>query len=82
MNNSKNEQLYWHCLKCGAHDPVKIASDKDQPVLLDYMPCTTCNNGMVYAVTIRLGAAYEQGLALGLSVEEAWSRAKDKVLRA
>lgn len=76
------EQLYWHCLHCGANDPVEPTGDVGPTgeavsyVLGDHEPCITCGDGTAHVVTIRLGAAYEQGLALGLGIKGAWARAQ------
>ena len=64
--------LYWHCLKCGAHDPVEPT---DESALGDSEKCITCGDGMAHVVTTRTGAKYEQGRALGLDIDTAWSRA-------
>ena len=68
--------LYWHCLQCGAHDPVEPTGDVEQYVLGDHEPCITCGDGTAHVMTVRLGAAFEQGLALGMGVRSAWARAK------
>lgn len=65
--------LYWHCLQCGAHESV--AASTPEYKLGDWEKCIDCG-GQCYVMTLKLGAAYEQGLALGLSRDEAWSRAK------
>jgi hypothetical protein len=73
-------ELYWHCLQCGAHDPVEPTGGEEY-ALLDHEKCTECGDGAAHVVTLKLGAAYEQGRALGMSIADAWKRAKAKVLR-
>ena len=70
--------LYWHCLQCGNHEPVEDTggSEEEQYMLGDCEPCIYCGDGTAHVVTLRMGAAYEQGRALGMSVREAWERAK------
>ena len=73
-----NEQeLYWHCLQCGAHDPVEPTggTERDQYALGDHEPCITCGDGTAHVVTLRMGACYEQGRALGMCIRDAWERA-------
>jgi len=80
---SEREELFWHCLQCGAHDPVETTGDSAQEYVLgDAEKCTDCGNGMAHVVTLKLGAAYEQGRAMGMSTSEAWKRARAKVVRA
>lgn len=69
--------LYWHCLQCGAHDPVEPTggTEQDQYALGDHEPCITCGDGTAHVVTLRMGACYEQGLALGMDIRDAWERA-------
>jgi hypothetical protein len=69
-------ELYWHCLQCGAHDPVQPTGGDDEYALGDHEKCVDCGDGTSHVVTLRIGAAYEQGLALGMSVREAWARAR------
>jgi hypothetical protein len=71
---SKN--LYWHCLQCGEHDPVEPTGDTVEYALGDHEPCITCGDGTAHVVTLRQGAAYEQGLALGMGSSAAWALAK------
>lgn len=70
--------LYWHCLRCGANDPVELTGDEVTYDLGDREPCTDCGDGTAYVCTIRTGACYEQGRALGMSQREAWVRAVSK----
>jgi len=68
--------LYWHCLKCGAHELVQPTGGDEKYVLGDKEKCIECGDGMAHVVTLRMGAAYEQGRALGMSVKAAWARAQ------
>lgn len=68
--------LYWHCLQCGAHEPVELTGGDEQYTLGDHEPCITCGDGTAHVVTLRMGAAYEQGLALGMGTRDAWERAR------
>lgn len=70
-----SEPLYWHCLHCGAHDPVEATGGVEQYGLGDHEKCIDCGDGTAHVVTLRIGAAYEQGRALGLGIIDAWSRA-------
>lgn len=74
--------LHWHCLHCGAHDPVEPTGGPESYALGDWEKCIDCGDGQVHVVTLRLGAAYEQGRALGLGVADAWERAKSAAARA
>lgn len=70
--------LYWHCLHCGAHESVQPTGDAKQVYALgDREPCIDCDGGTAHVVTLRMGAAYEQGLALGMTINEAWERASE-----
>lgn len=73
-----NPGLFWHCLQCGNHDPVEDTggSEADQYALGDCEPCIYCWDGTAHVVTTRMGAAYEQCLALGMTRADAWERAK------
>jgi hypothetical protein len=73
----RNPELYWHCLQCGAHDPVEPTggTEQEQYGLGDHEPCITCGSGTAYVVTLRMGACYEQGRALGMDIRDAWDRA-------
>lgn len=62
------EPRFWHCLDCGDHEPVELKS-------VDHERCFTCG-GIARVMTLRRGAAYEQGRALGMSVKDAWARAQ------
>lgn len=75
------EPLYWHCLACGAHDPVEPTGDDVAYGLGDHEPCIDCGDGTAHVVTTKMGAAYEQGLALGMGSREAWERASKEVGR-
>ena len=77
-----HQELYWHCLQCGAHDPVEPTGGTDEYVPGDHEPCITCGDGTAHVMTVRLGAAYEQGRALGMSIRDAWARARARVLTA
>jgi hypothetical protein len=68
--------LYWHCLQCGSHDPVELTGGEEEYALGDHEKCIACGDGTAHVVTIRMGAAYEQGIALGMSAKDAWARAK------
>lgn len=57
------QQLYWHCLQCGAHDPVEPTGGAEQ-------------DEYAHVVTLRMGACYEQGRALGMDIRDAWERAR------
>lgn len=69
-------ELYWHCLQCGAHVPVEPTGDAEEYVVGDKEPCIDCGAGVAHVMTLRTGAAYEQGRALGMSAGDAWERAK------
>ena len=43
----------------------------------DHEPCIDCGDGTAHVVTTKMGAAYEQGIALGMSKHEAWERAQE-----
>lgn len=76
-----SDELFWHCLHCGDHQPVEpTGGEGDSYTLLDHEKCEC--GGTAHVVTLKLGACYEQGRALGMDVREAWQRAKAKVLRA
>lgn len=66
--------LYWHCLRCGDSEPVEPTGDGDEYALGDFEPCAC--GGTAHVVTLKMGAAYEQGLALGMTSDQAWNRAK------
>lgn len=69
--------LYWHCLHCGAHEPVQPTGDVEQDYALgDHERCIDCGGGTAHVVTLRMGAAYEQGRAMGMTIDEAWTRAR------
>lgn len=68
-------ELFWHCLDCGAHEPVQPTGDAEDYSLGDHERCIDCGDGTAHVVTLRMGAAYEQGLALGMSRNDAWRRA-------
>jgi hypothetical protein len=70
------KNLYWHCLHCGANDPVETTNGVEQYELGDHEPCITCSDGTAHVMTVQLGAAYEQGRALGMNIRDAWVRAK------
>lgn len=72
----EERSLYWHCRRCGAHEPVEPTGGDERYRLGDREKCITCGSGMAHVVTLRMGAAYEQGRALGMSEQEAWARAK------
>lgn len=65
--------LYWHCLQCGVHDPVEPTTPEYK--LGDWEKCISCGDGAAHVVTLRRGAAYEQGRALGMTLRDAWARA-------
>lgn len=68
--------LWWHCLDCGDHEPVEpTGADGDGYELGDHEPCVACGSGVAYVMTMRRAACYEQGRALGMGRDEAWSRA-------
>jgi len=73
----QNPQLYWHCLQCGAHEPVEPTggTEHEQYELGDHEPCITCGDGTAHVVTLHMAACYEQGRALGMSIRDAWNRA-------
>lgn len=73
---SSDTQLYWHCLNCGAHEPVEPTGGTEQYGLGDRERCIDCGDGTAHVVTLQVGAAYEQGLAMGMSRSESWARAK------
>lgn len=59
------EKLYWHCPNCGSHEPVDPTGDGDEYNLGDCEPCIECYHPS-YVVTLKGGAAIEQGRALGI----------------
>jgi hypothetical protein len=65
--------LYWHCLQCGDHNPVEPTGDEGEYTLGDHEPCEC--GGTAHVMTIRMAAACEQGIALGMSAKDAWERA-------
>ena len=73
-----DEVLYWHCLACGDHEPVEPTGGAEEYVLGDKERCITCGDGTAHVVTLRRGAAYEQGRALGMGSKDAWARALEK----
>jgi hypothetical protein len=64
--------LYWHCLKCGDHTVVELTTPPYE--LGDHEPCEC--GGTAHVMTLRMGACFEQGIALGMSEREAWKRAR------
>jgi hypothetical protein len=66
--------LFWHCLRCGDHHPVEPTGDSSAYSLGDCEPCEC--GGTSHVVTLKLGACYEQGRALGMGEKEAWARAR------
>lgn len=71
--------LFWHCLSCGAHEPVATTGDVSpggEYEVGDHEPCITCPDGEAHVMSTRMAAAYEQGLALGMTPETAWERAR------
>ncbi len=68
--------LYWHCLRCGDHEPVEPTGGAEEYTVGDSEKCIACGEGMAHVVTLTQGAAYEQGRAMGMSVDSAWKRAK------
>ena len=78
LGSSDTILLYWHCLQCGAHDPVEPTGgiEQEQYALGDHEPCIECGYGTAHVVTLRMGARYEQGLALGMDISDAWERAR------
>jgi len=78
LGSSDTILLYWHCLQCGAHDPVEPTggTEQEQYALGDHEPCIKCGYGTAHVVTLRMGAHYEQGLALGMDISDAWERAR------
>jgi hypothetical protein len=69
-------KLIWHCLDCGDSGPVEPTGDGEEYGIGDHEPCITCGSGTAYVTTIRVGACYEQGLALGMDRAAAWLRAQ------
>ena len=71
-------ELYWHCLRCGAHEPIESTGETASEYELgDHEPCIDCGDGAAHVMTLKQAAAYEQGLALGLDRDRAWKRAKE-----
>lgn len=69
----KQEDLYWHCLQCGAHEPVEPTTPEYK--IGDWEQCIDCGDGAAHVVTLKMGGAYEQGRALGLGIADSWDRA-------
>ena len=69
------EELFWHCLDCGDHEPITPTGGAESYDVGDKEKCIACGDGTAHVVTIKEGAAYEQGIALGLTRNEAWARA-------
>lgn len=67
--------LFWHCLQCGAHDPVEPTGGPEKYTLGDHEPCISCGDGTAHVMTLRMAACYEQGLAMRMSTRDAWDRA-------
>jgi len=70
------QQLYWHCLSCGAHETVEPTGDEGAYSLGDCEPCISCDGGTAHVMTVKMAAAYEQGRALSMNCGDAWERAK------
>lgn len=69
-----SNDLYWHCLRCGDSQLLQPTGDPAQDYALgDHEPCEC--GGTAHVVTLRMGACYEQGRALGMSISAAWERA-------
>lgn len=69
--------LYWHCLQCGAHEPVQPTGDPAEDYgLRDHERCTDCGDGTAHVMTTKMAAVYEQGRALGMGASDAWARAQ------
>lgn len=71
--------LYWHCLQCADNEAVAPTGDGREYKIGDHEPCAC--GGTAHVMTIRTAACYEQGLALGMSREYAWERAKEQQAR-
>lgn len=57
--------LYWHCLQCGAHEPVQPTGDEHGYKLGDHEPCIDCGDGTAHVVTLTLRpevAAFAQAM--------------------
>lgn len=78
IKGTPKRPYYWHCLQCGAHDPVEPTGSDEQYVLGDHEPCIDCGDGTAHVMTLSSAAAYEQGIALGMSVGESFSLALKK----
>lgn len=63
--------LYWHCLKCGDHEPVQPTGGEENYAVGDSEPCITCGHGMAYVMTVRMAAFYEQAIATGMNPADA-----------
>ena len=58
-----SDALYWHCLRCGAHEQVEpTGGSDDEYVVGDQEKCIDCGDGFCRVVTLRMGAG---GDALG-----------------
>lgn len=60
--------VYWHCLHCGDHETAEAAVSVG-----DVQPCKC--GATHHAMTLETGARHEQGIAMGMSVADAWKRA-------
>jgi hypothetical protein len=72
-----NVALYWHCLQCGDHEPIKLTGDIEEYGIGDREKCITCGDGIAHVVTLDIAARYEQGRALGMSIVDAWDWAHE-----
>jgi hypothetical protein len=69
-------ELYWHCLQCGDNHPVEPTGGplEEDYVSGDKEPCEC--GGTSHVMTVQRAAAYEQGRALGMTLNDAWKRAQ------
>lgn len=70
------QEMYWHCLQCGHNTKVESTGGEEEDEYRDgdHEPCIWCY-GTAHVMPIERVACFEQGLALGLSIELAWERA-------
>jgi hypothetical protein len=66
--NKVNEELYWHCGKCGAHEKVEPTTPPYE--CGDYEKCIDCYAGWAVVVTLKQGAQMEQAVALGVEIPD------------
>lgn len=73
-----SENLHWHCLQCGAIEPVMPVGYGQDYDLGDSEKCIACGDGMAHVMTLQMGAHFESGIAQGLSPDAAWARTQEE----